>query len=130
MQKNTNTFKKWYLFPNPYFCTIFGKAIFIAWKVFNHEINMNLLWNQNDNGWCFPKKRNWFAFVWNDLWVLGTTMLQKFSKCEVKAWLCWNLMILLPIRFCVKIPILVISEGPKMSFLAILETLNFNFCQF
>ena len=30
------------------------------------------------------------------------TMLQKLSKCEVKAWLCWNLMILLPLRFCVK----------------------------
>ena len=29
-------------------------------------------------------------------------MLQKLSKCEVKAWLCWNLMILLPLRFYVK----------------------------
>ena len=30
------------------------------------------------------------------------TMLQKLSKCEVKAWLCWNLITLLPLRFCVK----------------------------
>ena len=30
------------------------------------------------------------------------TMLQKLSKCEVKAWLCWNLIILLPLRFYVK----------------------------
>ena len=30
------------------------------------------------------------------------TMLQKLSKCEVKAWLFWNLIILPPLRFCVK----------------------------
>ena len=30
------------------------------------------------------------------------TMLQKLSKCEVEAWLCWNLIILLPLRFYVK----------------------------
>ena len=30
------------------------------------------------------------------------TMLQKLSNCEVKAWLCWNLIILLPLRFYVK----------------------------
>ena len=30
------------------------------------------------------------------------TMLQKLSKCEVKAWLCWNLIILPPLRFYVK----------------------------
>ena len=30
------------------------------------------------------------------------TMLQKLSKCEVKAWLCWNLIILLPTLFYVK----------------------------
>ena len=29
-------------------------------------------------------------------------MLQKLSKCEVKAWLWWNLIILLPLRFYVK----------------------------
>ena len=30
------------------------------------------------------------------------TMLQKLWKCEVKAWLCWNLVILLPLSFYVK----------------------------
>ena len=30
------------------------------------------------------------------------TMLQKFSKCKFKAWLCWNLIILPPLRFCMK----------------------------
>ena len=30
------------------------------------------------------------------------TMLQKLSKCEVKAWLCWNLTISPPLRFYVK----------------------------
>ena len=30
------------------------------------------------------------------------TMLQKLSKCEVKAWLCWNLIILPPLRIYVK----------------------------
>ena len=29
-------------------------------------------------------------------------MLQKLSKCEVKAWLCWNSIILPPLRFYVK----------------------------
>ena len=29
-------------------------------------------------------------------------MLQKHSKCEVKAWLCWNLIILPPLRFYLK----------------------------
>ena len=33
---------------------------------------------------------------------LHHTMLQKLSKCEVKAWLCWNLMILPPLRFYLK----------------------------
>ena len=33
---------------------------------------------------------------------LNCTMLQKLSKCQVKAWLCWNLMILQPLRFYVK----------------------------
>ena len=30
------------------------------------------------------------------------TMLQKLSKCEVKAWLCWDSIILLALRFYVK----------------------------
>ena len=30
------------------------------------------------------------------------TMLQRVSKCEVKTWLCWNLILLLPLRFYMK----------------------------
>ena len=53
------------------------------------------------------------------------TMLQKVSKCEVKAWLCWNLIIL-P-RLTAWNHILVDSNCLKMLFLAILEVLNFDF---
>ena len=31
-----------------------------------------------------------------------TTILQKLSKCEVKTWLCWNCIMLLPLRFYAK----------------------------
>ena len=55
-----------------------------------------------------------------------STMLQKLSKCEVKTWLCWNLIILPPLRFYVKSN-LVSSNGTKMSFLPIFEVLNFDF---
>ena len=34
--------------------------------------------------------------------IFQDTMLKKLSNCEVKAWLCWNLMILPPLRFYVK----------------------------
>ena len=54
------------------------------------------------------------------------TMLQKLSKCEVEAWLCWNLMILPPPRFYIKLNF-GDSNCPEMSFLAILKTLNFEF---
>ena len=46
----------------------------------------------------------------------NSTMLQKLSKCEVKAWLCWNLKILPPFRFCWN-HILANSNGTKMSFI-------------
>ena len=52
------------------------------------------------------------------------TMLQKLSKCEVKAWLCLYLIILQPLWFCVN------SYGPKLSILAILEVLSFDFGKF
>ena len=55
-----------------------------------------------------------------------STMLQKLSKCEVKTWLCWNLIISPPLRFTWN-HILANSNGPKMSFIAISETLNFEF---
>ena len=34
--------------------------------------------------------------------IFQDTMLKKLSNCEVKAWLCWNLMILPLLWFCVK----------------------------
>ena len=49
------------------------------------------------------------------------TMLQNLSKCEVMAWLCWNLIVVPPLQFYVKSNFGK-SNGPKMSFLAILET--------
>ena len=42
------------------------------------------------------------SFCWNISLHSQCTMLQKLSKCEVKAWLCWNLMILPPLWFYVK----------------------------
>ena len=56
---------------------------------------------------------NWIFFFWSEnlastkKWKIPCifslpTMLQKLSKCEVKAWLCWNLIILPPLRFYVK----------------------------
>ena len=53
----------------------------------------------------------------------------EISKCEVKDWLCWKSIILLPLRFSVNW-ILGISNGPKMSCLAILGVLNFDFSKF
>ena len=53
--------------------------------------------------WCQSARfrtnslNNWSVVV-ND----RPTMLQKLSNCEVKAWLCWNLINLLPLRFYVK----------------------------
>ena len=54
-----------------------------------------------------------------------TTMLQKLSKCEVKASLCWNLTIFPPLRFYVKSN-LVNSNSQKMSFMPNLEVMNFD----
>ena len=44
------------------------------------------------------KKLAWITLFPDSL----LTMLQKPSKCEVKAWLYWNLIILQPLRFYVK----------------------------
>ena len=54
------------------------------------------------------------------------TMLQKLSKCEVKAWLCWSLIILPPLYFTWN-QTLANSNGHKMLFLTILVTLNLEF---
>ena len=50
-------------------------------------------------------------------------MLQKLSKSEVKAWLCLNLIILREIKIWQ-------IQTVQMSFLAILEVLNFDFSKF
>ena len=64
------------------------------------------------------------------------TMLQKLSKCEVKAWLCWNWIILPPLRFYVKsnlggfkfqlpnLPKLQSSASLKLPWLTFLDCLN------
>ena len=60
------------------------------------------------------------------LFFPNCTMLQKLSKCEVKAWLCWSLIILLTLRFYVKSNL---GEFKRCKYviLANLETLNFEF---
>ena len=58
-----------------------------------------------------------------------STMLQKRSKCEVKTWLCWNLIIFPPLPFCMKSKFGEFKRS-KMSFLVILKVLNFDFGQF
>ena len=56
--------------------------------------------------WHTHNPKTWFhvRFEWlkNPENSTLCTMLQKLSKFEVKAWLCWNLIILLPLRFHVK----------------------------
>ena len=48
-----------------------------------------------------------FSKTSNNVWQLGKSkfsnnFLGKLSKCEVKAWLCWNLITLLPLPYYVK----------------------------
>ena len=60
------------------------------------------------------------------IFISKSTMLQKLSKCEVKAWLCWNLIFLLPLRFYVKSNFGGFKRSKNVIF-AILEVLNFDF---
>ena len=53
-----------------------------------------------ENSRSFPQ--NVSPCVWVNAEVRPCTMLQKLSKCEVKAWLCWHLIILPPLRSYVK----------------------------
>ena len=53
-------------------------------------------------------------------------MLQKLTKCEVKAAQCGNFTICLPLRFYVKSDFSEFKQS-KMSFLALFEALNFDF---
>ena len=56
--------------------------------------------------WHTHNPKTWFhvRFEWlkNPENSTLCTMLQKLSKFEVKAWLCWNMIILPPLRFYVK----------------------------
>ena len=55
------------------------------------------------------------------------TMLQKVSKCEVKPWLCWNLIILLPLWFYVKTNFGEVQQSKNVIFVNSTEFLNFEF---
>ena len=57
------------------------------------------------------------------------TVLQKLSKCEVKAAQCGNVTICMPLRFDVKSNFYAFKLS-KMSFLALLEVVNFDFSNF
>ena len=57
------------------------------------------------------------------------TMLQKLSKCEVKASLCWNLIILPPLRFYVKSNYGESNQSKNVNF-AILMVLNLDVSKF
>ena len=56
-----------------------------------------------------------------------TTMLQKLSKCEVKAWLCSNMIILPPLNFYMKYSFGEFKQSKNVIFLQFwrLWTLNF-----
>ena len=75
----------------------------------------------NRNWFCKKKKK----FMYSNY----STMLQKLSKCEVKAWLCWNLIIFRQ-SYLTWNEISVNSDGPKMLIFTILEVLNFDFSKF
>ena len=60
---------------------------------------------------------------------LARTMLQKLSKCEVKAWLCWKWIILPPLWFYVKSNFGEFKRSKNVD-LTILEVLNYDFSKF
>ena len=112
--------------------TVWKFVNFSATQIFLREINFSdpnprpLLHHQDQVQWCLNQKHI------RKIWVVSytvCTVLQKLSKCEVKAWLCWNLIVLPPLRFYVK-PNFGEYKQSKMAFLAILEALTFNFGQF
>ena len=52
--------------------------------------------------WSFSIDECFMFHFLNKFFALFCTMLKKILKCEVKAWLCWKLIILPPLRFYVK----------------------------
>ena len=92
----------------------------IPWCVMNDYAHKGLLRPNEMISSHWTKSRNWFCncrtsnlekncrkqFVETKHWPSCpypfTTMLKKLSKCEVKAGLCWNLMISRPLQFYMK----------------------------
>ena len=75
-------------------------------SVSNGRKKLSESWNFKKMNHLIGRKKsynrwNWFHVKFKEAEKL-CTMLQKLSKCEVKAWLCWDLCILQPIRFYVK----------------------------
>ena len=80
---------------------------------------------KNSIGWIILE--NCFQFGRNKSFHLHqSTMLQKFSKCQVKAKRSGNLIILLPLKFYVKSNFGGLKRS-KMWLFAVFEGLNFNF---
>ena len=52
--------------------------------------------------WSFSIDECFMFHFLNKFFALFSTMLQKILKCKVKAWFCWNLIILPSLRFYVK----------------------------
>ena len=94
--------------------------------------------NSMSNGWT----------SWKDNWTLngigivdfymypcpctynGGTMLQNLSKCEVKAWLCWNLIILPTLWFYVKSNFSEIKRSINVIFGNFRDSEHWNFGEF
>ena len=59
---------------------------------------------KNDTSTSFWQRYTLFMILKKCNLLVGShyTMLQKISNCEVKAWLCWNFIILSTLRFYVK----------------------------
>ena len=77
----------------------FPREKFIQFKIASLEAKIFLF------GKHWPKLfENISIFEYKNKYMFGPvcTMLQKLSKCEVKAWLCWHLIILLSLWFWVK----------------------------
>ena len=99
-----------WLFEIQFFMNLFIKLS--MWHFFNpfHDIRMTPAHSTkpkslDNNSFLFKLKLIRHTFVTElsktkEYYVY--TMLQKLSKCEVKAWLCRNLLISLPLRFYVE----------------------------
>ena len=101
------------------------------------KIKIQSLWSLNGKFW----DSEWIRQLWchvktqwqptkyeqnQPIWRISSpqfTMLQKLSKCEVKAWLCWKI-IFSPLRFYVKSNFGELKQS-KLSFFDILVVLNF-----